>query len=74
MSTLLRLLGVLLIAAGAYGLYAKEFSYTKKTHAAKLGGLELSIDEKETLAIPVWLGGGALALGIGLLLVGGRRA
>ena len=74
MATALRVLGVLCIAAGALGLGYKQFSYTKETHEAKFGGLELSIDEKETVTIPTWLSGGAIALGVILLLAGGRKA
>lgn len=73
MTTALRVLGVLCIAAGALGLGYKQFSYTKEKHEAKFGGLELSIDEKETVTIPAWLGGGAIALGVVLLLGGLRR-
>ena len=47
-------------------MYGK-FSYTKETHEAKLGPLELSLKDKETVNIPVWAGVGAIVVG-GLLL------
>lgn len=68
-----KLIGVLLIAAGAMGLVYGSFSYTKETHAVKLGPLALSVQEKETVNVPVWAGVGALALGVALLALGGRK-
>jgi TRAP-type C4-dicarboxylate transport system permease small subunit len=69
----LRLAGIVLIVAGAVGLAYGSFSYTKETHKATLGALELSVKEKETVNVPVWAGLGAIALGAVLLVVGGRN-
>lgn len=69
----IQIVGVLLIAAGALGLGYKQISYTKERHEAKIGTLELSFDEKETLSIPVWLSGGVIAIGVVLLVAGARR-
>ena len=49
------------------------FSYTKETHEAKLGPIELTVKDKETVNIPVWAGVGAIAIGGVLLLLGGRK-
>jgi hypothetical protein len=49
-----------------------SFTYTKETHRANIGPMEMSIDEKETVNIPVWAGVGAVVLG-GALLFAGRR-
>jgi hypothetical protein len=68
-----RIVGVVLIVAGAVALAMGSFSYTRETHGAKLGPIELSVKEKETVNIPVWAGGGAIVLGIVLLLAGGRK-
>jgi hypothetical protein len=35
--------------------------------------LQFSVKEKETVSVPVWAGAGAIALGVVLLLAGGRR-
>ena len=64
---------VVLIAAGVLGLVYGGFSYTKDTHEAKLGPLELSVKDKETVNVPVWAGVGAIVIGGALLLVGGRK-
>lgn len=65
------LAGLLLIALGAAGLAWPEFSYTKDSHDAKLGPLEFTLKEKETLRIPTWAGLAALAAGT--LLVWRRK-
>ena len=68
-----KILAIALIAAGILGLLYGSFSYTKETHQAKLGPLELSLKDKETVNIPVWAGAGAIVVGGVLLLVLKRR-
>jgi TRAP-type C4-dicarboxylate transport system permease small subunit len=68
-----RILGIALLVAGALGLAYGSFSYTRETHEAKIGSLELSVKDKETVNIPVWAGVVALAVGGGLLLMGNRK-
>jgi TRAP-type C4-dicarboxylate transport system permease small subunit len=68
-----KLAGIVLIAAGILGLVYGGFSYTKKTHEAKIGSLELSVKDQETVNVPVWAGVGAIVAG-GLLLLVGRRS
>lgn len=68
-----KLIGIILIAAGAIGLVYGSFSYTKNTEAVKLGPLELSVKEKETVNVPVWAGVGAIVIGAVLLVVGGKK-
>jgi hypothetical protein len=62
-----------LILAGALSLMYGGFSYTKETHEAKLGPIELSITDKERVNIPVWAGIGAILLGGALLVFGGTK-
>ncbi len=66
----LKIVAILLIVAGAIGLAYGSFSFTKETHSAKLGPIELSVKEKQTVNVPVWAGLGALAVGVVLLVVG----
>ncbi|MCU0763402.1 MAG: hypothetical protein ACK40L_05640 [Hydrogenophaga sp.] len=68
-----QLAGILLIVAGALGLAYGGFSYTKDTTAVKLGPLELTVKEKETVNVPLWAGIGAIVVGGALLLAGGKR-
>jgi hypothetical protein len=64
---------LVLVAAGILGLVYGSFSYTRETHAAKLGPIEMSVREKKTVNIPVWGGVGAIVLGGGLLLLGSKK-
>jgi hypothetical protein len=70
----IKIIAIVLIVAGALGLAYGKFSYTKETHDAKIGPVEFSVKDKETVSIPMWAGIGAIVVGAGLLLVGGRRA
>lgn len=69
----LKIVGIVLIAAGILGLVYGGFSYTKETVEAKIGSLELSVKDKETVNVPVWAGVGAIAVGGLLLLVPQKR-
>lgn len=68
-----KVIGIVLIVAGAIGLATGGFSYTKETHGAKLGPLELSVKEKETVNVPLWAGIGAIVVGAVLLVMGGPK-
>ena len=67
-----KIAGIILIVIGLAGLFTGGFSFTKNTTAAKIGPLELKVQEKESVNIPQWMSLGALALG-GLVLVIGFR-
>ena len=67
-----KLIAIVLIVAGVLGLVYGGFSYTKDTTAVKIGPIELSVKEKETVNIPMWAGIGAIVIG-GLLLVLGNK-
>ena len=63
-----KLLAIVLIVAGALALAYGGFTYTKETHEAKIGPIELSVKDKETVNIPLWAGIGVLAVGVVLLV------
>ena len=65
----IKIAAIVLIVAGLLGVVYGKFSYTKETHEAKVGPLELSVKEKQTVNVPVWAGAGAIAAGAILLLV-----
>jgi TRAP-type C4-dicarboxylate transport system permease small subunit len=69
----LKIAALVLIVAGILGLAYGGLTYTKATHQAKIGPFEMSVNEKETINIPMWAGIGAIVLGGGLLFVGGRK-
>jgi hypothetical protein len=70
----LKIVALALIAAGVTGLMYGGFSYTKKTHEAKIGPIEMSMKEKQSVNVPVWAGVGAIVAGAALLLLGGRKS
>lgn len=68
-----KLIGIILIVAGGLGLAYGGFSYTKETTGMKLGPIELKVEEKETIAVPMLVSAGAIALGVFLLVAAGRK-
>ena len=69
----MKILGVILLAAGILGLVYGGFSYTKETHEAKVGPLQFEVNETERVSLPVWAGAAMAVAGGGLLLFGGRK-
>lgn len=61
------LTGLVLIALGAASLARPDFSYTKESHDAKLGPLEFTLKQKESIHVPAWAGLAAIALGTALV-------
>ena len=71
---MVKIVAIALIVLGALGLVYGSFSYTKETHEVKLGPINLSIADKETVNVPVWVGVGAIAAGGLLLLFGNKKS
>lgn len=69
----IKLVALALILAGILGLAYGGFSYTKDTTVVKLGPLEISAKEKQTVNVPLWAGVGALVVGGLLLVLGGKK-
>jgi uncharacterized membrane protein YdcZ (DUF606 family) len=67
-----KIIGIVLIVAGALVLGYGSFTFTKDTHTANIGPLSLSVKEKETVNVPVWAGIAAIVAG-GLMLLGASR-
>lgn len=65
--------GIVLIVLGLAGFLTGGFSFTKDTTTAKIGPLELTVKEKQTVNFPQWLSLGAIALGAIVLVVGARK-
>ena len=69
----IKLAALALIVAGVLGLIYGGFSYTKDTTVVKLGPLEVTAKEKQTVNVPLWAGVGAIAVGGLLLVLGGKK-
>ena len=69
-----KIVAIMLIIAGLLGLVYGSFSYTRETQEAKIGPLELSIKDTQTVNIPVWAGVAAIVAGGGLLLLASRKS
>jgi hypothetical protein len=64
-----KIAAIVLILAGVLGLTYGSFSYTRQPHETKLGPIELSVKDKETVNVPVWDGVVAVVFGSVLLLL-----
>lgn len=68
-----KVIGIVVLVLGLLGMVYGGFSYTSQTHQAKIGPLELSVKEKQTVNIPMWAGAAAVAAGVLLFVMGGKR-
>ena len=68
-----KLAGIVLIVLGCLGLAYGGFSYTKDTTQVKLGPIELKVQEKETVNVPMIVSAGAVVIGIFMLVAFGRK-
>ena len=67
-----KVIAIVLLVGGMLGLVYGGFSYTKDTTVVKLGPLEVSAKERQTVNVPMWAGVGAIVAG-GLLLIFGTK-
>lgn len=71
--SLTTIIGAILIVLGALALIYGGFSYTSETHDARIGPLELSLEEKDRVNIPRWAGIAALVVGAGMVGYGLKK-
>jgi multidrug transporter EmrE-like cation transporter len=71
--TPVKIVGIVLIVAGALALGYGGFSFTKETHKAEIGPLKLAVQEKERVNVPQWAGIAAIVAGVVMLVVGGTK-
>jgi TRAP-type C4-dicarboxylate transport system permease small subunit len=69
-----RILAIALIAAGVLGLIYGSFTYTKSTHEAQVGPVEITVKENKSINIPIWAGVGAIVVGGVLFFVGRNKS
>lgn len=68
----IKIVAAVLIVAGILGLAYGSFTYTKETHEANLGPIQIAVADKETVNVPIWASVGAIVIGGALLLFGGK--
>jgi hypothetical protein len=68
-----KLIGIILVAGGLLGLLYGGFSYTKETTGLKLGPIELKVQEKQRINIPLVVSAAGLAIGVFLLVTGRNK-
>lgn len=64
-----RLAAIALIIIGGLGLMYGGFSYTQETQTAKIGQLQLTVEDRQTVNIPIWVGVAAIVAGAVLLFI-----
>jgi TRAP-type C4-dicarboxylate transport system permease small subunit len=70
MEGVMRMMAIAILAAGILALAYGGFSYTKETHDAKIGPLEISVSENRRVNVPMWAGVALAVVGGGLLVAG----
>ena len=70
----IKIAGVALVLLGLAGFFTGGFSFTKDKTAAKIGPIELTVKERESINIPQLLSLGAVALGAIVLVAGFRKS
>ena len=65
----MRMIGIVVLAAGILALVYGGFSYARQDHDVKVGPLEISLSENRRVNVPVWAGA-VLAVVGGLLVIG----
>ena len=68
-----RWVGLILIVLGVLGLVYGGITYTRNRKAVDLGPLQVNVEEKESIPVPPLLGGLAIAAGVVVLVLGGRK-
>ena len=66
----MRILGIILIAAGILMLVFKGFNYTQDKKIVDIGPLEINKQEKKTVNWPMYAGGIAVIAGVVLVFAG----
>jgi hypothetical protein len=64
------LAGLILAAVGLAG-FTGNLNFTQDKEVVKIGGLSASVKQEKT--VPEWIGGAAVLVGLGLIVVGAMR-
>jgi hypothetical protein len=70
----IQVLGVVLLVLGIVAVVTGGFSFTKDEKKAEIGPVEVRVEERERVNVPLWAGVGALVVGAVLLVSSRGRA
>jgi len=70
----MKILAIVLIAAGVLALVYGGFSYISDTNTTRIGPIKITTQDKERVNIPIWAGVVAIAAGAVLLLAKNRKS
>ena len=70
----LALVGALLIVLGVIGLIVENVSFTERKTVLDVGPLKVQADEQKVVPIPTIAGVVAVVVGLGLVVVGMKKA
>jgi hypothetical protein len=63
-----KLIGIILLVVGVLALAYGGFTYTRKTHEAEIGPVDIAVQDRERVNVPVWAGVAFVLGGAALLL------
>ena len=69
----MRMLGLIIVILGALALGYGGFTYVTREKIVDAGPVQVSADKQNTVWIPPIVGGVAVAAGLVLMVVGGRK-
>ena len=69
----MKIVGMVLIAAGVLALIYGGFTYKKETHDATIGPIQIGFTEKKRMDVPVWAGVALVVVGGGLLIADRKK-
>jgi hypothetical protein len=69
-----KIIAIVLLVGGILALVYGGFSYTKDETAASIGPIDIEIEEKKRVNIPLWAGVLGVVLGGVMLMAPGKKA
>ncbi len=69
----MKIAGIVLIVLGILALVYQGFNYTVHKQDAQLGPVNISHNETHSVWVPPVVGGALIVVGVGALVVGGRK-
>lgn len=68
-----KIVGIVLIVLGLAGLVYKGVTVPGERKGVQIGSLDLTVQKKERVEVPTWVGVAAVAVGAALLVAGSRK-